>query len=707
MTGQVNEAVLQIRDLEVAYEIRTKKHAVLRGIDLQINAGEVYGLVGESGCGKTTAAFSAVGYLPKNASASATRLHVNGGSVLDMSAAQRRQFWAKNVSMVFQDPQSALNPAMAVGPQVREVFQIAGLGRTQAQSAALNALESVHIANPASVMRRYPHELSGGMLQRVVIAMALGQKPSLLVLDEPTTGLDATVEAEVLDLIRRLCAQTDAAVLLIAHNLGVIRTMCDRVGVMYAGQMVEEGPAATIFEQPTHPYTQGLLGSIPRRGLHKTHSPLTAISGNMLALGADLGTCGFLNRCEKSTDLCGSEAAPVLDACGVVDLHSANTKPDGLAAAASLGTAPIVAETKTLEHWVRCHHPQLMVSAPNDAGAQQTSPANERPVVLSARSLSKTFRQKSGDIPALISVDLEIRGGETLGLVGESGSGKTTLAKSLLGLHSPDEGAHLSLGTQNVAASSTQRSQEQLKALQIVFQNPDSALNPSWKVRAILKRAAKKLGGFAGRQLEERVEQVAAGMQLSTQHLEMKPKALSGGLKQRVAIARAFIGDPEIVVCDEPTSALDVSVQAAILNLLNELQDKTDVSYLFISHDIAVVRYLADRIAVMYLGRIVEIASTQRLFNGPVHPYTHMLLSSVPNVDGEISERVALEGSRPEKLGLAKGCSFFSFCTHAIEGLCDVQTPELTDIFASSADVLEAAHSVACHLSADQLPLSK
>jgi peptide/nickel transport system ATP-binding protein len=520
----------------------------------------------------------------------------------------------------------------------------------------------VQIADPSSVMDRYPHQLSGGMLQRVVIAMALASEPSLLVLDEPTTGLDATVESEVLDLVRQLRDEIGAAILLIAHNLGVIRTMCDRVGVMYAGRVVEEGTVEEVFDDPSHPYTVGLLNSIPRRGLRKTDRELFTIPGTLPQIGDPLPTCVYVARCPIATDLCRTEVPPIVEHDG--------------------------------QHWGRCHHSGRIgeITESEVAAAEHFVGDTE---VIGVKGVSKTFRQRSGDVPALVAVNLGFAEGETLGLVGESGSGKSTLAKTMLGVHEPDAGGAITLRGRDMATKATQRNEDSIRSIQMVFQNPDSALNRSWTVRRILTRAVTKLTGATAAEADARAIEIAHAMQLSDRHLDMRPRQLSGGLKQRVAIARAFAGDPDVVVCDEPTSALDVSVQAAILNLLSELQRDVRTSYLFISHDIGVVRYLADRIAVMYVGRIVELAKTDELFEGPVHPYTEALLSAVPNVDGQAADRIPLEGDIPSPADPPSGCVFHTRCHRFVPGLCDVTEPELKDF--------GGGHMIKCHLDAEQL----
>ncbi|HEX2782822.1 MAG TPA: ABC transporter ATP-binding protein, partial [Ilumatobacteraceae bacterium] len=590
------------------------------------------------------------------------RVLVDGDDITAMTTAELRRFRARKASMVYQEPGSALNPTLRIGRQLIETFVVLGQSNTQARESSLAALRKVQIADPERVMGRYPHQLSGGMLQRVVIAMALACDPKLLVLDEPTTGLDATVEAEVLDLVRTLRSTTGAAILMIAHNLGVIRSMCDRVGVMYAGKIVEQGVADELFDAPKHPYTVALLHSIPRSGMRKSEHALSTISGTLPPLGADLPTCVFIDRCPLVTDVC-REVAPEL-----VDIG------DG--------------------HLARCHHHDEITVLETMPGPIAAAPSTGSEI-LSIVDVSKTFRQKGQKVPALVGIDLSLADGETLGLVGESGSGKSTLAKAILGIHAADEGSELSLDHHELAGTISKRSRGDKRAMQIIFQNPDSALNASWTVRRILARSVRKLTGVDREAGDRKVAALTDHLRLSPRHLDMKPRQLSGGLKQRVAIARAFAGDPRIVVCDEPTSALDVSVQAAILNLLAELQSEQRTSYVFISHDLGVVRYLADRIAVMYLGRIMEVGDTDDVFNGPHHPYTEALLSAVPDVDGAERNRIPLHGEIPSPANPPSGCVFHPRCHRFIEGVCDVQEPPLLDA--------GNGHQIRCVIPAEQL----
>ncbi len=655
-------AALSIRDLEMAYIVRGTPRAVLRGVTFDVKPGEAYGLVGESGCGKSTTAYTALRYLPSNGRITGGTIEVGGREVTAMTPKELREFRANHASMVYQDPVQAVNPVLKIGRQVAESFEVIGHSRGEAKELARKALQRVHIADPVSVLDRYPHQLSGGMLQRVVIAMALASDPQLLVLDEPTTGLDATVEAEVLDLVRELRDQIGAAILLIAHNLGVIRTMCDRVGIMYAGRIVEEGTVDDVFDNPSHPYTVGLLNSIPRHGARKTERELFSIPGNLPQIGDPLPTCVYVARCPLATDKCRSEVPPIV--------------------------------ARSASHWTRCHHHDRIdeIPAPDQVSTAHTVGAEE---IIGIHGVSKTFRQRTGDVPALVAVDLGFAEGETLGLVGESGSGKSTLAKTMLGVHEPDEGGAITLRGRPMATRATERKTESIRAIQMVFQNPDSALNRSWTVRRILHRAVSKLTGKSGADADTQAVQIAHAMQLSDRHLDMRPRQLSGGLKQRVAIARAFAGDPDVVVADEPTSALDVSVQAAILNLLAELQRDIRTSYLFITHDIGVVRYLADRIAVMYVGRLMEIGPTDAMFEGPNHPYTEALLSAVPSVDGEAENRIPLKGEIPSPKDPPSGCVFHTRCHRFIAGTCDVVEPPMVEV--------SLGHQIKCHIPPDEL----
>jgi peptide/nickel transport system ATP-binding protein len=495
--------------------------------------------------------------------------------------------------------------------------------------------------------------------------MALADDPSLLILDEPTTGLDATVEAEVLDLIETLQSELHTSVLFISHNLGVISKMCDQLGVLYAGRLVEEGPTQQVLADPRHPYTVGLLRCVPRPGARKDHGRLDTIPGFLPPIGADLPGCVFADRCALVEDICRTTEPPMI--------------PVGEA------------------HGSRCHFHDRAQELPrtmaHDIGDVAVIDRSATPI-LQLDDLVKTFRQGAIAVHALAGVSAAIWPGETLGLVGESGSGKTTLARTVLGLVEPTTGT-VELDGGSLSGKSSDRTREQIAALQIIFQNPDAALNRRHTTRRMLRRTLKVLANVTGKPADDRIAQLADAVRLPPRAVSARPSQLSGGQKQRVAIARAFAGEPRIVICDEPTSALDVSVQAAILNLLVELQVERKTAYLFISHDLGVVRYLSDRIAVLYLGRLMELGPAEVVFSGPHHPYTEALLSSVPQIGAQQHERVRLEGEIPSAANPPAGCVFHTRCPRRIGTICDEQEAPLVEV--------EPGHMMSCHIPIEEL----
>ena len=659
---------LELRNLEVAYTVRGIDRQVLRGVSFSIAPGEAYGLVGESGCGKSTAAFAAMRYLPRNGKITNGSILFEGKDIVDINDDEVAKLRRSAISMVYQNPATALNPTIRIGKQIAEVFELNGVSSSEAMMMAEQALTRVQIADPARVLRRYAHQLSGGMAQRVVIAMALASNPRLLVMDEPTTGLDATVEAEVLDLVRELRRDTGTAVLFISHNLGVIRNMCDRVGVLYAGALVEQGATSELFSNPSHPYTVGLLRCIPRGGLHKSTDRLDTIPGTPPALGTNFDGCVFAARCSLADDKCRTQFPEMVTING--------------------------------SHVARCFHSDKAGSMPRSIEQIEYAPqstghkAQVGDTLLNISHLSKVFNQDGSKVRVINDVSLTLGVGETLGLVGESGSGKTTIAKLVLGLTPPEEGGVVTLDGKGLAKTLNRRDVTDVGAMQIVFQNPDQALNRRHSVTRIVSRAVERLRKFSLTAAIERAHQLLSGMRVDASLHSVRPVQLSGGLKQRVAIARAFAGAPQIVVCDEPTSALDVSVQAAILNLLVDLQKKDQTSFIFISHDLGVVRYISDKIAVLYLGRVVEFGTSQRVFSGPFHPYTEALLSSVPNIDGSTRKRIPLTGVVPSPSNPPSGCVLNPRCPRKVgsgyETLCETEEPNLTEV--------EPGHFMRCHV---------
>jgi len=640
---------LCIENLSVSYGTTP----ILRGVSFAVGAGACFGLVGESGCGKSTAAFAAMRALPRGGRITGGSVTMDGQDVLALPRGGLRQLWAHRVSMVYQDPSRALNPTITVGAQLMEAFAVLGVPDARGKAEAM--LAKVQIPSPSRVMGVYPHQLSGGTQQRVVIAMALAKNPVLLVMDEPTTGLDATVEAEIMDLVAALRREQGTAILLISHNLPMVARMCDRIGVLYAGSLVEQGEAASVLRSPRHPYTARLLSCLPGGGRRKHEGALQTIPGQLPAPGTPLEACVFAPRCERAEPVCLTQAP---------------------------------AEKWVGSHMAKCHFAPPFPVSPESLPEAEMAGRPRRPV-LEALHLSKTY----GHVRAVNDVSLTLAAGETLGLVGESGSGKTTMARLLLGLTAPDEGGTILLDGREIGATLKSRSRAQRKAIQIIFQNPDSALNRAHRISHILGRPLGRLAGFSGAALKTALSDLASGVRLGAAHLAMRPRALSGGLKQRVAIARAFAGKPRVVICDEPTSALDVSVQAAILNLLAGLQRREQVAYIFISHDLAVVRYLADRIAVMYLGHLLEIGPAEDVLAGPHHPYTAALVSAAT-----AATRVRLKGEIPSPGEASSGCIFQKNCPRKIGAICETVAPPFDP---------DERHPIRCHIARDELPAAR
>ncbi|MBO0902521.1 ABC transporter ATP-binding protein [Jiella sonneratiae] len=657
---------LELDDLSVAYHVRGRDLPVLSNVTLTIRRGEAYGLVGESGSGKSTVALALQRVLPANGRISGGHARVAGKDVATLGSAALRQMRARDVAMVFQDPGKALNPSLTVGRQMAEVFEILGAAGKERYRRGEEMLGRVRISDPARVMASFPHQLSGGMQQRVVIAMALAKDPALLILDEPTTGLDATIEAEVLDLVDTLRQEFGAAILFISHNLAAVASLCSRVGVLYAGRLVEEGPARALFADPRHPYTAGLLRCLPRAGF-KGGPALDNIPGFPPPPGSITRGCVFAPRCGLAEERCRAEEPPLY----------------------AIGSG----------RGSRCHFHDRVDDLPRMSEPPQVNSPERGPnvePVLKLEHLSKTYKLP-GDrrVQALRDVSLSLAPGETLGLVGESGSGKSTLANLVLGLAEHDAGGRISLDGTAIAPSVHARPREAVKSVQIVFQNPDSALNRAHTVKHLIGRAVERLAGVGGAERDGRVKRLLEAVRLTPRQLPAKPRQLSGGMKQRVAVARAFAADPRVIVCDEPTSALDVSVQSAILNLLTELQAERQVSYILISHDLGVVRHLSDRIAVMYLGRLMEIGPARSVLQGPHHPYTEALLSAAPTVTGERGTRIKLEGQIPSPVNPPTGCVFNTRCPRKFAKICETEEPG----FAPDAE----GHAIRCHLPREKL----
>jgi peptide/nickel transport system ATP-binding protein len=640
----------------------------VRDVSLQILAGQTYGLVGESGSGKTTIAMAIMRYLGVNGSIRRGRVEFDGRDLYSLSMEEMRHIWGSQLSLVPQNPLSSLNPSLRVGEQLAESLRYhEGLSRESAGARALQLLRMVRLPDPERVAESYPHQISGGMQQRVLIAMALGTTPRLLVLDEPTTNLDVTTQASILDLFRDLIQGIQTSVLYVTHNLGVVAQMCDRVAVLYAGELVEDASLEELFSQPLHPYTQGLLDSVPKLGQNKRTARLQGIRGQIPPLGARPAGCVFEPRCPLAIEICRER--PPLYAPGSGRLTRCHRWDEIAAGQVSPRQTPAAGRAVQFSR-----SPEIS----KDGGSEQT--------VLRLKDLSVCFdlRRSLEDVfagrparqvKAVNSVSLELPRARTVGLVGESGSGKTTLARAVVGLVRRT-GGEIELLGRSLPDSLSRRDLETLSHLQMVFQNPEEALNPYLSVGASLRSPLTTLLKCSKKEADAEVARLLAAVRLPADYAWRMPGQLSGGEKQRVAIARAFATNPDLLLADEPVSSLDVSVQATILNLLDELQLEQDSALLFISHDLAVVGYLADEIAVIYLGHLMEATQAEALFEPPYHPYTEALLSAVPVADPFVQqEQIRLEGDIPSPMNVPSGCPFHTRCPRFLGEVCVKETP--------------------------------
>jgi peptide/nickel transport system ATP-binding protein len=684
--------VLEVRDLRVAFPTRPGRPRggaglieVVRGLSFDVAPGEVVGVVGESGSGKSVSATAIMGLLPDNARVAGS-VRLEGRELLGLGDRELSGLRGRRMAMVFQDPLSALTPVYSIGYQLIEAIRVhrPGIPEREAGLRAAELLDLVGIPSAAARLKAFPHEFSGGMRQRVVIAMAIANDPDLIICDEPTTALDVTIQAQILDVLRTARAETGAGIVMITHDLGVVAGLADRVVVMYAGRAVESGGVDEVYRRPRMPYTMGLLGSIPRIDA-AARSALVPIEGTPPSPAELPPGCPFAPRCPMATELCEQTEPPLAQA------------PDGRRVACHYADR-IAAEDLTVAD---------VYPVPDPAGdAASTLPREQRPVVLQVEGLVKhhplvagaVIRRRVGTVYAVDGVDLEVREAETLALVGESGCGKTTTLLEVMNLVEPQAGRILLRG-QDVARLGKAQRRALRRDVQIVFQDPMASLDPRLPVGAII---AEPLTAF-GRPREQiggRVRELMALVGLDPDDAERYPQHFSGGQRQRVGIARALALEPRLLVLDEPVSALDVSIQAGVVNLLEELKARLGLAYLFVAHDLAVVRHIADRVAIMYLGKIVEQGTVQELFTDPQHPYTKALLSAVPIPDPVKErgrQRILLAGDLPSPADPPSGCRFRTRCqlAAALGGpeRCASEVPALAG----------AGRQVACHFADDPL----
>ena len=669
------QPVLRVEDLQVTYETRRGDVRAVRDVSFEVFQGESFGLVGESGCGKSTAAFALMGYLSRNARIEGGRVLFQGQNVLERTERELQSIRGNSLAMIYQDPMSTLNPSFRIGDQLREV--LATHTRTsdeETYTRCIEMLDKVHIPDPARVMERYPHQLSGGQLQRVVIGMGLLCNPAVLIMDEPTTGLDVTVEASVLDTIRDLRQKFDSGIVYISHNLSVIARVCDRVGVMYAGELVEKATVHDIFLNPLHPYARGLIGCVPGFTADKHSAMLCSIPGRVPSAHEMPPGCLFEPRCPYATDACKEE-------------HPSLREVDG-------------GRTVRCLRWETVADGQICGTGDGPKAFTCAVPDYETSV-LEVSGLRSYYRDKPSWIGSLLGkeekcvkavdgVSLNLKSHAVLGIVGESGCGKSTLAKTIVGLVSPTDGKIEFLG-EDIARALEKRPREILEELRMVFQNPNSTLNPMQTVDEILGRPLKLSRVVPRSEIKEEIRRWLAAVNLDESYMDRKPRQMSGGEKQRVAIARAFASRPELVICDEPVSSLDVSVKCSVLKTLLTIQSAHGTSLAYISHDLSVVHFLCDYILVMYLGRICEAGTCREIFRPPYHPYTEALLSAVPVPDPTIHrKRIRLEGSVPSALNPPRGCRFHTRCPRKIGMVCETEQPPVRET--------KSGHAIACHI---------
>jgi peptide/nickel transport system ATP-binding protein len=670
--------ILEIDRLSISFFTRLREIPAVMDFSVTVQPGEAVGLVGESGCGKSTVALGVMQDLGVNGKIVGGSITYKGRDLGAMSQDELRQIRGKEIAMIYQEPMASLNPAMKIGRQLVEVPMIhEGLSESDAWARALEVVGDVKLPDPERIMKSYPHQLSGGQQQRIVIAMALMSKPSLLILDEPTTALDVTVEAAVVDLVKDLGRKYGTSMLFISHNLGLVLETCDRICVMYSGEAVERGDIETVFNKMRHPYTQALFRSIPLPGADKTERPLKAIPGNFPLPHERPPGCNFGPRCDYFR-------AGVCDQGHIYmeDVDAAGTH-----------------ETRCLR-WREIDWDKPLIPEEH-----REKPEAGR-VVLKSEDLKKYYEVAANAlfgggekrvVKANETLSFEARESETLAIVGESGCGKSTFAKVLMGLETATDGT-ITLDNNSIEHIPIQeRDTQTIADIQMVFQNPFDTLNPSMTVGRQIIRALEVFDyGETEADRRDKMLELLDLVKLPREFADRMPRQLSGGQKQRVGIARAFAGGARVVVADEPVSALDVSVQAAVTDLLMEIQREQKTTLLFIAHDLSIVRYLSDRVMVMYLGHVVEIGTTEQVFAPPYHPYTEALLSAVPIADTHVEKtRILLEGDIPSAMNPPSGCPFQTRCRWKSKvpgNKCETEVPPMV--------TLASGHQVKCHLSA-------
>jgi peptide/nickel transport system ATP-binding protein len=667
--------VLECKDLCITYYTRRGVVPAVVDFNLTVMPGEAVGLVGESGCGKSTVALAIMRHMGKNGAITGGSIKFMGRDITTLSDEELRSIRGSQIAMVYQEPMASLNPSMRAGQQLNEVLMVhQGMSEDKARERSIALLAKVRLPDPERIMRAYPHQLSGGQQQRVLIAMALLSNPKLLLLDEPTTALDVTVEAGIIELIKDISREFGTSMIYISHNLGLILETCHKLTVMYSGEAVETGSVKQVFDMMRHPYTRGLFDSIPLPGTDRFARPLVPIRGQLPLPAERPPGCSFSPRCDYFQKGRCDKPIPMLE----VELDPG--------------------------HEARCvRYKEIDWSLRRGAGQAQEPMIIGEPV-LEVIGMRKYYELRDNSIAALINgsrrrfvkanekLDFVAREGETVAIVGESGCGKTTFAKVLMGLESATEGEVKLHGTDISSLGVQRRNPQLIGSLQLIFQNPFETLNPSHSVGSQVARVIKKFGMASDPdEIQRKMFEMFDLVKLPREFAYRKPRQLSGGQKQRIGIARAFGGKATVIVADEPVSALDVSVQAAITGVLTDIQRKKRTTMIFISHDLSVVRYLADRVVVMYLGHIMEQGMVDQVFAPPYHPYTEALLSAVPIADTAVKKKhIVLRGELPSPINPPSGCPFQTRCHRKIGAICETEMPPNRD--------MGNGHRILCHL---------
>lgn len=688
--GMASEPVISVRDLTVSFASEAGTVHAVRGMNFDLYPGKTLGIVGESGSGKSVTSMAIMGLLDKNASVKGS-ITYHGEELLNKSDLEMSEIRGKGIAMVFQDPLSALTPVFSIGDQIKEALVTHNPKMTEQQihDRSIELMNLVGIPDPEGRLKSFPHEFSGGMRQRVMIAMAIANDPDVIIADEPTTALDVTIQAQVLEVLRKAQRETGAAVIFITHDLGVIAGVADDIVVMYAGRPVEKADVDSIFDRPAMPYTMGLLGAVPRSDRER-NSRLVPIPGSPMNLVNMPKGCPFAPRCPLATDICHTTEPAMEPVPG---------RPDQFVACHR--TQEIVSKGLTF------HDVYTVAEAAKSKFAG--IPRDERKMVLDVKHMRKTFpltaggflRRKIGEVKAVDDVTLDVREGETVALVGESGSGKSTTLMEIMEFKQPQDGEIEMFGTKLEHKIPREKRRELRSAVQYVFQDPMSSLDPRLPIYDILAEPMK-VQHYSKEQIRERIGELMRLVELNPDQVDRFPTQFSGGQRQRIAIARALSVNPQLVLLDEPVSALDVSIQAGVINLLEDLQNKLGVAYLFVAHNLSVVRHISSRVAVMYLGRIVESGDTEDVFEHPLHPYTQALISAVPVPDPKAErtrQRIVLQGEVPSPTETFEGCPFMGRCplmpklSAEQQARCRGERPALRPYDTSRP----SGHQVACH----------